>query len=74
MATAGRKPKTANKNEAMLMRLPPQLRAALDRLVDTGFHGRTAQEVLMTLAVRELERLAERDVVQKLKSLSAKDD
>ncbi|MCA3039518.1 MAG: hypothetical protein ING37_02790 [Rhodocyclaceae bacterium] len=53
-----------------MMRLPKPVKMALERLVATGFYGRTKQEVLMTLAVREMERVADRNLVEKLTKLS----
>ncbi|MCA3019120.1 MAG: hypothetical protein ACK51V_00655 [bacterium] len=69
MASRGRK---ANEEptEALMMRLPKPVKMALERLVATGFYGRTKQEVLMTLAVREMERVADRNLVEKLTKLS----
>jgi Arc/MetJ-type ribon-helix-helix transcriptional regulator len=50
--------------------MPREVEQALERLAQTGFYGSSPSDVVVTLLSRELERIAEKDLVNKLRGLA----
>ena len=73
MAKPGRKP-TAESTKLVQLTLPVEVEAALSRLTDSGFYGRSKSEVVVTLLSREFERIAAQDIIAALGRLSVSDN
>lgn len=68
MAQRGRKP-TPGATTLVQLTLPREVDAALERISKAGFYGRSKSEVVVALLLPQFERIAERDLLEKLKSI-----
>jgi Arc/MetJ-type ribon-helix-helix transcriptional regulator len=68
MPKAGRKPSSSNTILVQLT-LPIEVDRAIERLVHTGFYGRSKSEVVVNLLSREFERIARDGLVERLSDL-----
>lgn len=71
MAGAGRK-RTADKTVLVQLTLPKAVDQAIEKIMETGFYGRSKSEVVVALLSREFERFARESLVDRLGELSGR--
>jgi len=69
MAKPGRK-RTSENTVLVQLTLPKEVDQAIEKIMKTGFYGRSKSEVVVTLLSREFERFARESLVARLSDLA----
>lgn len=71
MAGPGRK-KTSQNTVLVQLTLPREVDQAIEKIMKSGFYGRSKSEVVVTLLSREFERFAREALVERLQDLAGR--